>query len=255
MCSGYGLCESARKGFDLDNFWKRRTINVFLPYALTRVIAFVVTPSDATIVELLLDVTCVKPRYMLGWYLNYLLLYYVVFCVYQLIRRRFANKAMVLVVAVAVISFFASPTELQAEQSLSFMAGVLLSENKDSAILGRLKTRSWMVTVVAFLVGSVAFLLKQLGILDFSYWVYLLQMIYKFGWAVMLLTAVWMLMQRFSLKPVALNGKYSYEIYLTHGYLFALMRSIAMIPLFILCVGIAAAGLHCGINYMRRIIK
>lgn len=76
---------------------------------------------------------------------------------------------MVLMAAAAVISFFASPTELQAEQSLSFMASVFLSENKESAILGRLKTRSWMVTVVAFLVGSVAFLLKQLDILDFSY--------------------------------------------------------------------------------------
>lgn len=160
---------------------------------------------------------------------------------------------MVLMAAVAVISFFASPTELQAEQSLSFMAGVFLSENKESAILGRLRARSWMVTVVTFLVGSVAFLLKQLDILDFSYWVYLLQMIYKFGWAVMLLTAVWTLMKRFSLKPAALIGKYSYEIYLTHGYLFALMRSIAMIPLFILCIGIASAGLHCGIDYMRKI--
>ena len=133
------------------------------------------------------------------------------------------------------------------------MAGVFLSENKESAILGRLKTRSWMVTVVAFLVGSVAFLLKQLDILDFSYWVYLLQMIYKFGWAVMILTAVWTLMKRFLLKPAALIRKYSYEIYLTHGYMFALMRSIVMIPLFILCVGIASAGLHCGIDYMRKI--
>ena len=214
---------------------------------------FVVSPSDATIVELLLDVTCIKPRYVLGWYLNYLMFCYVVFSVYQLCRQRFGNKAMVLMTAAAVISFFASPTGLQAEQSLSFMAGVILSENKESAILGRLKTRSWMVIVVAFLVGSVAFLLKQLDILNFSYWVYLLQMIYKFGWAVMLLTAVWTLMKRFLLKPAALIGKYSYEIYLTHGYLFALMRSIAMIPLFILCVGIASAGLHCGINYLRKI--
>lgn len=78
-------------------------------------------------------------------------------------------------------------------------------------------------------------------------------MIYKFGWAVMLLTAVWTLMKRFSLNPAALIGKYSYEIYLTHGYMFALMRSIVMIPLFILCVGIASAGLHCGIDYMRKI--
>ncbi len=255
ICSGYGLCESARKRFNFGDFWNRRIINVFIPYAFTRVIVFVVTPSDATVVELLLDVTCIKPRYMLGWYLNYLLFCYVVFSVYRLIRRSFGNKVMLLLVAVSVISFFTSPTELQAEQSLSFMTGVLLSENKDSAILVRLKKRPWIVTIVTFLVGSVAFLLKQLDFLDFSYWVYLLQMIYKFSWAVMLLTAVWMLMQRFSLKPAALIGKYSYEIYLTHGYMFALMRSIAMIPLFILCVGIASVGLHCGINYIRRIIK
>ena len=256
ICSGYGLCESARKGFNLGKFWKRRIINVFLPYALIRVIAFVVSPSDATtIVELLLDVTCIRPRYVLGWYLDYLLFCYVVFSVYQLVRRRFGNKAMVLMVAVAVISFFVSPTELQAEQSMSFLTGILLSEYKDSAILSRLKSRPCGVTEAAFLVGAAAFVLKQLRILEFSYWIYLLQMIYKFGWAVMILTAIWTLMKRFSLKPAAFIGKYSYEIYLTHGYLFALMHSIAMIPLFIVCVGLASVAVHCGINYLRRIIS
>lgn len=222
---------------------------------MTRGIVFVVSSSDVSIIELLLDVTCIRPRYNLGWYLNYLLFCYVIFSVYQLFRRRLENRALFLLIAVAVISFFVSPSELQAEQSLSFMAGVLLSENKETetATLGRLKARSWIVTVVTFLVGTVAFLLKQIDLWDFSYWVWLLQMIYKFGWAVMLLTAVWMLMMRFSLKPAALIGECSYEIYLTHGYMFALMCSIAMIPLFILCVGITSAGLHYGINYMRKI--
>lgn len=255
ICSGYGLCESARNRFEFGAFWKKRIITVFLPYALTRIIVLAVTPSDATIVELLLDVTCIRPRYVLGWYLNYLLFCYVVFSVYQLIRRRFGIKAMVLLVAVVVISFFVSPTELQAEQSMSFLTGILLSEYKDSAILTRLKSRPCGVTEAAFLVGAVAFVLKQLRILEFSYWIYLLQMIYKFGWAVMILTAIWTLMKRFSLKPAALIGKYSYEIYLTHGYLFDLMRSIAMIPLFIVCVGLASVAVHCGINYLRRIIS
>ena len=216
----------------------------------------VVTPSDATtIVEFLLDVTCIRPRYVLGWYLNYLLFCYVVFSVSQLIHRRFGSKAMVLLVAVAVISFFISPTELQAEQGVSFLTGILLSEYKDSAILNRLKSRPCEVTETAFLVGAVAFVLKQLDILHFAYWINLLQMIYKFGWAVMILTVIWTLMKRFSLRPAALIGKYSYEIYLTHGYLFALMRSIAMIPLFIVCVGLASVAVHCGINYFRRIIS
>lgn len=218
---------------------------------MTRGIVFVVSSSDVSIIELLLDVTCIKPRYNLGWYLNYLLFCYVIFSVYQLVRRRVGNKAIVLMVAVSVISFFASPTELQAEQSLSFIVGVFLSENKEAAILGRLKARPWMAAVVAWLVGSVGFLLKQLDILDFSYWIYLLQMIYKFSWVVMFLIVVWTLMKRFSLKPVAVLGKYSYEIYLMHGYMFTLMRSIAMIPLFILCVGITSAVLHCGINHIK----
>ena len=134
---------------------------------MIRVIAFVVLPSDANIVELLLDVTCIKPQYKLGWYLNYLLFCYVVFSVYQLLRRKSKNKAIILLVV--------------------------------------------------------------------------------------LLTAVWMLMERFSLNPIALIGKYSYEIYLTHGYMFALMHSIVMIPLFILCIGAGSVGLNCGIDYMRKI--
>lgn len=62
-------------------------------------------------------------------------------------------------------------------------------------------------------------------------------------------------MQRFSLKPLAFLGKYSYEIYLTHGYLFNLMHSVAMLPIFILSVGTVSGIVHCGMKIMRKLIN
>ena len=106
ICSGYGLNESAKKGFHVWRFWKKRIVTVFLPYALIRTVMVITKHNDITALDFLFDITCIKPLYGLGWYLNYLLLCYVVFSVYQLL------------------------TELQAEQCLSFITGVVLSEYK-----------------------------------------------------------------------------------------------------------------------------
>ena len=209
-----------------------------------------INPGE-TITEFLLDITCISPQYVLGWYLNYLLLCYVAFSVYWLMKQKFGNKALIFLFCIAVISFWITPVELQAEQSASFLTGILLSEYKKSAVLEKVKSYSKIFAGVSFGVGAVAFGLKQVGLFHFSYGINFLQMIYKFAWAIMLLVAVWMLMQRFTLKPVALLGKYSYEIYLTHGYMFSLMRSVIMIPLFILCVISASMVLHCGIYLIR----
>lgn len=219
---------------------------------MTRGIALAAAPGEVSMMDFLLDIICIKPQYGLGWYLNYLFIWYVIFSVYQLLRQRYGKKAIVALIAASVISFFISPTELQAEQSLSFLTGILLSEYKESGILARLKAQSLMVIAAAFLIGAAAFVLKQIRILEFPYWIYLLQLIYKYGWAVMLMMVLWRLLQRFPLRSVGFIGKYSYEIYLIHGYMWGLMKSIATIPVFILGVSVASLGLHHAMELVRR---
>lgn len=255
ICSGYGLNESSKKGFTILHFWKKRIVTVFLPYALIRTFMVIADPNDITVLDFLFDITCIKPLYGLGWYLNYLLLFYVVFTIYQLSKRRFQQKSIFIIAIAASISFIVGPTELQAEQCLSFITGVVLSEYKIAPTHKKAPLDSWKEAVVAFLVGALAFILKRVNIFESIHWIYFIQVIYKYSWAVMLVLVVWIVIQRVTLKPAATFGKYSYEIYLIHGYMFHLMKSIANIPIFVLFIGVSSMVLHCLIKYLSRIAK
>lgn len=193
ICSGYGLNESAKKGFHVWRFWKKRIVTVFLPYALIRTVMVITKHNDITALDFLFDITCIKPLYGLGWYLNYLLLCYVVFSVYQLLKSKLEQKSIFIIAIAAGISFIVGPTELQAEQCLSFITGVVLSEYKIASTNKKHPLDSWKVVAVAFLVGALAFALKQFNIFESTYWIYFMQVIYKYSWAVMLLLEVWII--------------------------------------------------------------
>lgn len=60
ILSGYGLNESAKKGFQAKRFWIKRITTVIVPYFLTRVI-MVPFMSTITFKAFLLDVFCLKP--------------------------------------------------------------------------------------------------------------------------------------------------------------------------------------------------
>ena len=65
ICSGYGLNDSAKKGFSSRKYWFKRLLAFFAPYMITRIIALLFT-TDISVKRVLLDITCLKARYAYG---------------------------------------------------------------------------------------------------------------------------------------------------------------------------------------------
>ena len=87
-----------------SSWWKKRIIAVFIPYFLIQCILYLPF-HKFNIIDFILDVTLISPRYHNGWYLNYLLICYVAF--YLVIRVPFLTKHKITIfTALSVASFF-----------------------------------------------------------------------------------------------------------------------------------------------------
>lgn len=80
ICSGYGLERSYQKN-GLQRFWTKRIWSFFLPYAVFEILRRYVFSrvGYASIIDFIQDVMLIKPALGFGWYLNYLLIWYVFF--------------------------------------------------------------------------------------------------------------------------------------------------------------------------------
>ena len=147
MLSAYGLNESFIGGGCVwgggSSWWKKRIIAVFIPYFLIQCILYLPF-HKFNIIDFILDVTLISPRYHNGWYLNYLLICYVAF--YLVIRVPFLTKHKITIfTALSVASFFLL-REIKAEQAMSFLTGMVLSEYKESELIR--KRLNWKTGVL-----------------------------------------------------------------------------------------------------------
>lgn len=144
----------------------------------------------------------------------------------------------------SILSFFLSPSELQAEQSVSFLFGVFLSEKSECNVVNKLKTKPFEFLLITLVIGLTAFAIKQLQVIKITYIMCFLQLVYKIFWAITIMLLV-LIMNRYSdLKFYRCIGIVSYELYLIHGYMFNWLSSIGKFPLFVLILGISSIILH-----------
>jgi peptidoglycan/LPS O-acetylase OafA/YrhL len=258
ICSGYGLNESAKKDFDFKLFWLKRIKAVFLPYAVIRLVV-VLARNQFELKTYILDVLCIKPMYSLGWYLTYLLICYMLFYFSEILKYLFGNKVKLSFLTIAfLISFFVSPRTLQAEQSVSFLTGIFLSEEtvKDNRfIVDDNPKKTITIIVMLIIMGMVAFSIKQAFTPQTEYVVSFLQLIYKFGWALMLVFLVNLLRKKMSLRFFSFMGTISYEIFLFHGYFWGLMKNISDIPVFVFIIGGLSIITHMLFNLNKYKVK
>lgn len=209
VLSGYGLNES-RKAKGMDGFWKKKAMRVFLPWVL---FCIVITSLEKPFsLETLANyVLCVKHY----WYVKYLFFCYVVFWISN---RFFFRYRWAIFVAFAVFSLFGMGA-LQAEQSLSFLTGIVLSECKDRIERMTRKGDAW--ACIFFLVMGIAFLaVKQLPWireqLDTPIY-FAVQIWIKLPLALGIMLLLWLIPHRYSMNRLFLFwGTVSYELYLTH---------------------------------------
>ena len=253
ICSGFGINQSSKNRFSPIGYWLKRIVNVMLPYFIIRTVVTIISGSF-DFVPFVLDITLINPLYPFGWYLQFIMIWYFAFFIAHLIAEKTSVIWKVVILsAVSVACFFLSPTELQAEQSISFLIGVLLSEFY-TEVFEAVKKRGVLLIVIPALVGCAAFALKQVLSPEMTYLIYLVQLIYKLFWMLTVIIVVYYALQKFSLALFSWIGAVSYEVYLIHGYMFDWLKTYYGIPLFIICVAAASFVMHFGMNSIKKLV-
>ena len=260
MLSGYGLNESWNKkagGKPYAGWWRKRLIAVWIPYIITQ--AALYWPfhmSDISAPAVALDLFLIKPTHMHGWYLQYLLVWYVVFYAVCRIAPKFRLPIFAVIsvalfaahAAIPAVGEFLNPT-LCAEQSLSFFAGVFLSEKKDARL-------GWKTGAIVLAIGVAFLALKQLPIVRSSPQAVMnaVQLLIKLPCGLGFIMLVHGFVSKRKLAAAQFVGKISYPLYLIHGYAlwFECMSSL---PLGAALFFAASIGGAIAFYFLLRLIK
>ena len=232
LLSAYGLNESWNKletGGYTRYWWRKRFITVWIPYIIVQLIAY--WPfHEFRIDQFILDVTLIKPLYQNGWYLQHLFMWYMIFYIVRRIDALDKHRVLIFTI-VSVITFF-TLREIKAEQSLSFLAGILLSERKE--FREKLFKPRWGIILMAFGIGCLA--IKQLSFIRTAPQIImnLVQLGIKLPAGLGLMVLAHSVLKKWKLTVLYWIGLISYELYLVHGYvLSAVPVSVAGAVLFV----------------------
>ena len=223
--SGYGLTESYKRN-GLTGFWLKKVMRVALPYLLWILIFhFVVRLSPLTP-----ESTPLVPRY---WFIEYLIIWYLVFYLAIRLPRR---RSLATMLFVAVIMFFVFDN-IKSEQSLSFVAGVATSFYRDEIIkINRKKIVGFCV--MAFLIGICALALKQTSALrltgDGSLAMKVVQLFIKFPLGITVIAGWQLFLNGKHPRILVAIGLISYELYLTHMNFFSAACTLPLVVVFLL---------------------
>ena len=224
IISGYGNNESYLKRGTKD-FWKKKLLSVVVPY----VVAFLVYQA---IVGLFFDFNgLIRAFFTIDstyyWYIGYQILWYFVFYLAVILKKNLPFKYTILGTA-AVLSFVFF-NEIRAEQSFSFLLGVLLSDFKEI----KSKVQNVFVVVSMLIIGIACLAIKQLPFIRSANGLLmnLVQLCIKLPLGIFILLFIGWVMKlsfmRIFKKLFAISGNCSYEIYLAHSACIGLIPMIS----------------------------
>ena len=254
MLSGYGLRISWRK-HGISYWWRKRIIAVLIPYVISRIIAYWLW-NPLNIKSFLYDITLLQPGYMHGWYMQYLLWWYVAF---YFSSRIASDKSRFLYGLLAIFSLFLFLTtvSLKAEQSISFLAGVVLA---DCLSIDKLKQMNYKIIILLFIISFVFLLIKQINYIRNSP-----PLLFKFveliikissGGGICLAVLKFNILGPIFLKALKWIGLISYELYLIHGYILVrTQRNVLGIVVFCFLSFALAWCFHFLLNNSMPVIK
>lgn len=240
--SGYGLTESYKKN-GLNQFWRKKVSRIAIPYIIWIPIYHIAMRLSPLGSIYHLEII---PRY---WFLEYLLIAYALF--YFIIK--YCSKHTIIIMGIIGVISFISMNNLRAEQSFSFLAGILFSQNK---LLFEKMEKKQLITFafLFFVVGITALLIKQLPQLR----IYDLESIQfkSLNLLIKLPLGISLLLMLFAISPNGIRwiipfGNMSYELYLTHVSFF---MSIAGCALYLIVFIVQTVLLAYIIHYLNKFI-
>ena len=230
IASGYGLNESFLK-HGLADFWKKRILRVWMPYALITLIA--VPFCWVSWSDFWQQIVCVRCLY---WFVPYVLGWYVGF---WFLSKWFPKFRLSIMYALGISTLFWM-SELQAEQALGFATGVVMSEHK-TWFRSIMHVKKLVVTIALgfFLFGCCFLILKQIPMIRewAGTWVFnLCQTLVKFPLSMAIVVGM-NLSPRIVRNPLLIfTGTIAYELYLVHFRFYTLIGG-KLWPAIVLFVG------------------
>lgn len=228
LCSGFGIEKSFLKSGRKD-YWKKRIINVWLPYALIELLCVWHHP-EVGVTGVIADLLLIRPWHPFGWYMQVLFIWYILYYLTSFVSKKMQVTSFILA-SILMICFW---TPLRAQNSLSFLIGILFARNEAKF----LNFANWKTLIVATILSGGVFLVRErvLRIKGFQETV---------GWNVFSLVYYMTLATFFYIilimvcKPAnekMLRGFYmigliSYEVYLIHGYTYAYLKTSDLPPM------------------------
>lgn len=153
--SGYGVNESWKKR-GLKHFWLKKLRRIILPYYLLLLVKAAVT-GQFSWHDFLLDITFIHSSY---WFIEYLVRCYLVF---WLARKFFSRHTSVVFILFGLLSLNLF-MQLEAEQSFSFFAGMLVSDHIEKVhFLGHKQVSQ--IFLCCFAIGLFFYLFKAIPVI------------------------------------------------------------------------------------------
>ena len=208
--SGFG-CNESYKHKGLDNFWRKKVKRVLLPYSIVITLIYVILQKSNWGLSYLLEIFGLQTTY---WFIAFLMKWYIVFWV----TTRYILKWRMITMCFCGFLMLMFLPEIEAEQALSFLLGVLVSE-KFKSVTSLSKSNLAVITILGFVIGVSALAIKQLPMVR-EYegeCVYaIVQMMIKVPFAISLVTGLSFLPSLLKSRYLMLAGIISYELYLVH---------------------------------------
>ncbi len=253
--SGYGLEISVEKN-GLNDYWKKRILHVMLPFWIAEAIGLLAT-GRLTFRTYILDCMFIKPATGPGWFMQYIMICYLLFYLVALTVQRINPKepkqlkkqllyGAFLIWFVIDSLYFARPSMpfLRARQMLCFPFGMSIAGDKEKIenVISR--------PVSAFLGGGIGFLF--MGITQLSAvkeLPYLLQNLLSLFTVFPLAIAFLSITKRHSWSLnnwlLVQIGLVSFEIYLVHSFTMEkLQLSLSSFALFLAVTTLGVWSLH-----------
>ena len=254
LCSGFGIEKSFQK-IGRKDYWKKRIINVWLPYALIELLCVWHHP-EVGVTGVIEDLLLIRPWHPFGWYMQVLFIWYILYYLTSFLSRRLQIAAFILAI-ILIICFW---TPLRAQNSLSFLIGILFARNEAKF----LSFANWKSLIVAMILSAGIFVVRErvlriegfqetIGWNAFSLVYYMTLATFFY----IILIMVCKPSNEKLLRGFYMIGLISYEIYLVHGYTYAYLKSSELIRMLLFCVvTLALSHLYqYGFKKLKTIIK
>ena len=139
------------------------------------------------------------------------------YILFYICTKFFCKVKLYIFILCSIIFLFTFPN-IEAEQSFSFLTGVLISEYYQD-IKRMVEKRYLVVSIIFFIIGTIFLGIKQLHFIRLyeGHYIYsIIQLFIKLPYALLFISIVHYLNILISSKFLKFSGKISYELYLVH---------------------------------------